>query len=96
METANEIRYDVRRIKYELRHRAVAIRETKNRIRVPKYLPSWQDYSQLRSLQREATQLCCLRAQLRGRRHLPNKPEVNDEHAKSIEANYRLKLEAAA
>lgn len=95
METSTP-RYDVRRIKHELRLRAEAIRETKKRIRTSNYLPSWQDYSQLRSLQREATQLCCLRASLRGRRHLPNKPAVNDEYVKNIEEQYRLKVEVAA
>ena len=95
METSTT-RYDVRRIKHELCRLAVDIRATKDRIRVPKYLPSWQDYRQLRSLQLEATQLCCLRASLRGRRHLPNKPEVNDEHVETIETQYRLKEEVAA
>lgn len=95
MET-NMPRYDVRKIKVELGEYAEAIRAQKKIIRASKYLPSWQDYGRLRTLQLSATQLCCLRASLRGRRHLPNKPEVNDNHVKFIETQYRLKVEVAA
>lgn len=88
-------RYDIPRLRRDLRELASQLRATKRVIRTPNYLPSSQDYKELRLMKQAFTILCCLRAHHRGRLHLKN-AELSLSTATYIEGKYMLQTEAAA
>lgn len=73
----NEKKYDLHRLRSDLRNCAETIKALKKHLRTPLYLPTSVEYRELRKLQARATHLCCLRAHHRGRVHLHNGLEQN-------------------
>ncbi len=88
-------RYDIPRLRRDLRELAAQLRAMKKTIRTPRYLPSWRDYRDLRAMKQAFTILCCLRAHHRGRLHLKN-AELSISTAQYIEQKYMLQTEVAA
>lgn len=82
-------RYDLERLRMDLRHAAETISATKKVMRRSGYNPTSQEHSELKMWKEIATKLCCLRAHHRGKMHLPNAAK-NDEATQSLEAQYLL------
>src|SRR4051812_6479243 len=82
-------KYDIYRLRADLRQLATEIRLLKKQIRTPNYLPSWKEYRDLRAMKEAFTILCCLRAHHRGRLHLKD-AQKSVERAQAIEDKYML------
>jgi len=87
-------RYDIPRLRRDMKTLADQLRALKKKIRTPHFLPCSHDYKDLRLMKKAYTYLCCLRAHHRGRLHLQN-AELSLSTAASIEEKYLLQ-EAAA
>lgn len=91
METTR--RYDLWRLRVDLRHAAETISATKKILRRSGYNPTSQEYEDLKMWKEVATNLCCLRAHHRGKMHCKD-PVKNEEILQLIEHHY-LRKEAA-
>ncbi len=89
-------RYDIKRLSSDLRQIAEELQQFKKHLRRSNYNPTYAEYHKLHDLKSQATELCCLRANHRGKMHLPNNFEKNHLAIKSIEGRYILEAREAA
>jgi hypothetical protein len=88
-------KYDLERLRADLRFAASTIAALKKHMRRSHYTPTLQEHRDLSMWKDAATNLCCLRAHHRGKIHLPDYAK-NLVAVTRLEAKYMLKQETVA